>query len=89
MFPGLDEAVARAAELVGAELSASRASQTRRQIRDELAKHEAWRGVDFEHVEAAVRAIQAGRSGRFAMGSGVEVAIEKGRPRVVSSPRTR
>ena len=79
LFPGLDEAVARAAELVSAETEDAPRALLRRQVRDELQRHEALRGVKFEHVEAAVRALARGNSGRFEMGSGVELAIENGR----------
>ena len=78
LFPGLDAAVARAAHVVGDELSAAPAASLRRGVRDRLRAHEALRGVDFEHVEAAVRALERGRSGHFSMGSGVEVEIENG-----------
>jgi tRNA(Ile)-lysidine synthase len=78
-FPGLDAAVSRAAEVVGAELAQTRHAQLRRQVRETLQEHQAIRGVDFKHVEAAVRALEQGRSGRFAMGADVEVTIENGR----------
>lgn len=77
-FPGLDAAVARAAGLVAAEAGHVPAAAVRRQVRAALQEHEALDGVDFEHVEAAVRTLQRGGSGRFSMGSGVEVAIVKG-----------
>jgi hypothetical protein len=47
-------------------------------VRARLREHQALRGVDFEHIEAAVRALERGSSGRFAMGPGVELAIENG-----------
>jgi len=50
----------------------------RRQVRETLREHQALRGVDFDHIEAAVRALERGGSGRFSMGSGVEVTIENG-----------
>jgi tRNA(Ile)-lysidine synthase len=78
LFPGLDAAVSRAAEVVGAELSGAPEAFLRRQVRDALRDHEALRGVDFEHVEAAVRALERGNTGRFSMGPGVEVTIENG-----------
>ena len=78
LFPGLDAAVARAAHLVGEELEGSRKAGLRRQVRERLREHQALLGVDFAHVEAAVRALERGSSGRFAMAPGVEVAIENG-----------
>ena len=36
------------------------------------------RDVDFEHVEAAVRAIERGGSGSFHMKSGVRLEIDRG-----------
>jgi len=50
----------------------------RRQVRERLREHQALRGVDFEHIEAAVRALERGSSGRFSMGPGVELTIEDG-----------
>ncbi len=79
LFPGLDAAVSRAAQLVASELAAEPEAALRRHVRDTLAEHQALRGVDFEHIEAAVRALERGRSGTFSMGSGVEVTIENGR----------
>jgi hypothetical protein len=43
-----------------------------------LAAQEDLRDVDFAHVEAAVRAIERGGSGRFHMKSGVELRIDRG-----------
>lgn len=78
LFPGLDAAVSRAAELVAGELVQTPEAALRRQVRETLREHQALRGVDFEHIEAAVRALERGSSGRFSMGSGVELAIENG-----------
>jgi tRNA(Ile)-lysidine synthase len=78
IFPGLDGAVARTAEVVGSELTQTRQSSLRREIRERLGEHQALRGVDFEHVEAAVRALEKGSSGRFSMGPHVELRIERG-----------
>ena len=77
-FPGLDAAVARAAHLVAGELSGAPEAELRRRVRSVLEEHEALEGVGFVHVEAAVRALRHGSSGRFAMGSGLELTIEKG-----------
>ena len=78
LFPGLDAAVARAAEVVGSEVRAAPAAAVRRQVREALREHEALSGVDFEHVEAAVRALQEGTSGRFFMAPGVELQVSGG-----------
>jgi tRNA(Ile)-lysidine synthase len=78
LFPGLDAAVARAAQVVGDELAAAPQASLRRQVRETLREHQALRGVDFDHIEAAVRALERGASGRFAMGPGVELTIENG-----------
>ncbi len=78
-FPGLDGAVARAARLVAAELQGAPEAGLRRQVRETLEQHEALRGVEFEHIEAAVRALARGRSGHFSMGRGLELTIESGR----------
>ncbi|HEY8298074.1 MAG TPA: tRNA lysidine(34) synthetase TilS [Candidatus Baltobacteraceae bacterium] len=78
LFPGLDAAVARAASLVGAELGGHEEAGLRKQVRETLREQEALRDVDFGHVEAAVRALRSGGSGRFHMKDGIELAIEKG-----------
>ncbi len=78
LFPGLDAAVARAAEVVGAEFHATPVAAVRRQVREALREHEALGGVDFEHIEAAVRALQQGASGRFFMAPGVEIEVSDG-----------
>lgn len=87
LFPGLDAAVSRAAGVIGDELAGVPESALRRQVRDALQEHQALRGVDFDHVEAAVRALERGRSGTFSMGSGVEVTIENGELTVHRDPR--
>lgn len=78
LFPGLDAAVSRAAEVVSAELGGTPSAAARRQVREALREHRVLAGVDFEHIEAAVRALQRGSSGRFFMGSGVEIEVENG-----------
>ena len=78
LFPGLDAAVARAADLVGDELAGEPRADLRRQVRDALAGQDALRDVDFAHVEAAVRALERGTSGRFHMKAGLELIIEDG-----------
>ena len=78
LFPGLDAAVARTAELLSEEFDGSQRADLRREVRAALAAQEGLRDVDFAHVEAAVRTIERGGSGRFHMKSGVELRVEKG-----------
>ncbi|HTV92063.1 MAG TPA: tRNA lysidine(34) synthetase TilS [Verrucomicrobiae bacterium] len=78
LFPGLDAAVARTAELLAAERAGSSRAGLRREVRAALAAQEDLRDVDFTHIEAAVRAIERGGSGRFHMKSGVELRIDRG-----------
>lgn len=77
-FPGLDEAVARAAELVSAEREGSQRASLRKRIRDVLREEASLTDVDFAHVEAAVRAMESGRSGRFLMRKDLALRIERG-----------
>lgn len=76
LFPALDAAVARSAEVVAAEADESSRALLRRRVREALAAEEHLRDVDFAHVEAAVRALERGRSGRFHMKAGVELHVE-------------
>jgi tRNA(Ile)-lysidine synthase len=78
LFPGLDAAVSRAADLVSDELTSEPRADLRRQVREALAGQEALRDVDFNHVEAAVRALERGGSGRFHMKAGLDLIIERG-----------
>lgn len=78
LFPGLDEAVARAAELVGDEAEAAQRADLRKRVRQRLADEAALRDVNFEHVEAAVRAMESGHSGSFHMKAGVRLEIRAG-----------
>ena len=78
LFPGLDAAVARTAELLGEEFDGSQRADLRREVRAALAAQEGLRDVDFGHVEAAVRTIERGGSGRFHMKTGVELRVEQG-----------
>jgi tRNA(Ile)-lysidine synthase len=78
LFPGLDAAVARAADLAGEDLAGSDRAALRRQVRAALGEQEGLRDVDFVHIEAAVRAMERGTSGRFHMKPGVELTIERG-----------
>lgn len=78
LFPGLDAAVARAAQLVSEEQDATRRAELRRSIREQLATEEGLRDIDFAHVEAVVRAIENGRTGTFHMKPGVVLRVERG-----------
>ncbi len=78
LFPGLDRAVARAAELTAAERQATPRARLRRSIREQLAVHDDLRDIDFAHVEAAVRALERGRTGTFHMKAGIALRIERG-----------
>jgi len=78
LFPGLDAAVARTAELLSEESAGTARADLRREVRAVLAAQESLRDIDFEHVEAAVRTIERGGSGRFHMKKGVELRIEQG-----------
>lgn len=77
-FPGLDAAVARAADLVAHERAGSRRADLRRQVREALREQDGLRDVDFAHVEAAVRALESGSSGRFFMKAGLTLTVERG-----------
>lgn len=76
LFPGLDVAVARAADLSADERDALPRARLRQRVRERL------RGqlsdVDFEHVEAAVRALERGSSGSFHMKPGLRLEIRHG-----------
>jgi len=78
LFPGLDAAVARAAEVVAEERDGSRRAQLRKAVREQLSTEEDLRDIYFVHVEAAVRALEAGRSGTFQMKPGIALRIERG-----------
>jgi tRNA(Ile)-lysidine synthase len=78
LFPGLDTAVARAAELAGDEIDSTGRAALRRQVRERLAGQAELRDVDFEHVEAAVRTLERGGSGTFHMKAGLRLEIERG-----------
>lgn len=78
LFPGLDEAVARAAELAADERETAGRAGLRRLVRGRLASERELRDVDFVHVEAAVRALETGGSGTFHMKAGVRLEILRG-----------
>jgi tRNA(Ile)-lysidine synthase len=77
-FPGLDEAVARCAELARDEAGDTRRAGLRRALRDALAEAGGLRDVTFERIEAAARLVEGGREGRVALKDGVELRV--GRP---------
>lgn len=78
LFAGLDEAIARAAELSNDEREALPRAHLRRRVRRQLALERELRDVDFLHVEAAVRALETGSSGSFFMKAGVRLEIRDG-----------
>ena len=90
-FPGLDRAVARAADVLGAEREGTRRAELRRLVRERFAEESTLRDVDFAHVEEAVRAMEMGRTGTFLMKAGLALRIERGAIRgiVTLSPRSR
>jgi tRNA(Ile)-lysidine synthetase-like protein len=78
LFPALDAAVARAAEVVEEERAGSLKAELRRCVRAELEREDDLREIDFLHVEAAVRAMEGGRTGTFHMKPGLALRIERG-----------
>lgn len=78
LFPGLDTAVARAADVVTQEQAASPRAQLRSAVRDRLGRETELRDIDFLHVEEAVRALEDGRTGTFHMKAGIALRIEGG-----------
>ena len=78
IFPGLDRAVARAAETIAAEQAGNRRAQLRRSVRERFADDNDLRDVDFAHVEAAVRALEGGGTGTYLMKPGISLRIERG-----------
>ena len=78
LFPGLDAAVARAARLATDEQDATQRAELRRSVRERLAMEDELRDIDFTHVEAAVRALERGRSGTFQMKPGIALRVEAG-----------
>jgi tRNA(Ile)-lysidine synthase len=68
-FPRLDEAVARCAAIVAAELEAGGAGDARRRLRRTLEREVGLRDVSFERIEAALGA----RRGRVHIKAGVEI----------------
>ncbi len=77
-FPGLDRAVARAAEVVRREAAGEERGALRRRVRDLLRENNALSDVSFIHIESAVNAIEGKRSGRFFMSRHVELNVRHG-----------
>lgn len=78
LFPGLDEAVARATALSAEQTSGAPRAALRQRVRECLSGQQELRDVDFAHVEAAVRAIERGGTGRFHMKAGVCLEVDRG-----------
>ncbi len=78
LFPALDAAVARAAEVARDERSGSRHAALRASVREQICREDDLRDIDFVHVEEAVRALERGRSGTFHMKPGVALRIDCG-----------
>jgi tRNA(Ile)-lysidine synthase len=78
LFPALDRAVARAADVIAQEESDSPRARLRRSVRDRFAADADLCDIDFAHVEAAVRALESGRSGTYFMKSGIGLRVEGG-----------
>lgn len=78
LFPALDRAVARAAEVIAEERRDSPRARLRRSVRERFAADDDLHDLDFCHVEAAVRALESGRSGTYFMKPGVGLRIEAG-----------
>ena len=89
LFPGLDRAAARAAELVAAETSGDERAQLRRGVREALRRRSGLKDVHFERIEAAVRAISEGRSGTFELRGGRALIVDDGQARVEEVERPR
>ncbi|MGA7286426.1 MAG: hypothetical protein WBW87_17995, partial [Candidatus Cybelea sp.] len=53
-------------------------AELRRCVRTELEREDDLREIDFLHVEAAVRALEEGRTGTFHMKPGIALRIERG-----------
>jgi hypothetical protein len=64
--------------VVAEERDGSRRAQLRKAVREQLSTEEDLRDIYFVHVEAAVRALEAGRSGIFQMKPGIALRIERG-----------
>lgn len=86
VFPQLDRAVSRAAEIVRHEAAGANRAALRRRILAALRERDSLGEVSFKHIEAAVNALENGRSGHFFMGSDVELEIGGGQLLLRSVP---
>ncbi|HEY1429402.1 MAG TPA: tRNA lysidine(34) synthetase TilS [Candidatus Tumulicola sp.] len=84
LFPQLDRAVARAAAIAADEAGEAPRAGLRRLVRDKIERECGLTDVAFEHVEAAVRALERKASGRFHLKAGVELEVRDG---VISAVR--
>jgi tRNA(Ile)-lysidine synthase len=78
LFPQLDRAVSRTAAIAADEAVGSERAALRRDIRARVEAECGLDDVDFEHVEAAVRALERGASGRFLLKAGIELEVRDG-----------
>jgi tRNA(Ile)-lysidine synthase len=78
LFPQLDRAVSRAAAIAADEAKGSKRAAFRRHVRARVEAECGLDDVDFEHVEAAVRALERGASGRFLLKAGIELEVRDG-----------
>ena len=81
-FPGLDRAVARAATIAGNAADDEEADRAaaRRWLAGALARRFGREASEFERVEALLSAIEAGGSGRYALGGGASLLLRDGMP---------
>jgi len=80
-FPGLDEAVARCAEIARDERERRPRAELRARLRDQLGDALGETSdVSFERIDALARALEAGRTGRHFVRRGVEAIVEKRNP---------
>ncbi len=82
VFPQLDQAVSRAAEIVRHDAVGGERAGLRRRVRALLRTADSLGEVSFKHIEAAVNALENGRSGRFFMRRDVELEIGGGQLRL-------
>jgi tRNA(Ile)-lysidine synthase len=78
LFPQLDRAVARAAAVAADEAEDAPLAGLRRVVRERVERECGLLDVAFEHVEAAVRAMERGASGRFHLKPGIELEVRDG-----------
>ncbi len=75
LFPGLDEAAARAAALLADERAGRVRARSRRRVRERLLEADALDDVTFERIEAIARTLERRGSGRFRLGEGVTAVV--------------